>query len=142
MGYLAAGRRRRRLAPPAVVAVAASLLFASSPGLARAGNKRVHLTAKTRGLGKSCRQDGDCQNSAQRCLKTADIDGKPKPVGFCVLPCTPIDELAGKNVRPQQMDATPENVQSTRKVAPPRCPRDFQCRTAGGGVPMDLCMKE
>ena len=28
------------------------------------------------------------------------------------------------------------------KKAPPRCPAHYQCRSAGSGVPIDMCVKE
>jgi hypothetical protein len=43
------------------------------------------------------------------------------------------------NTRP----ATPAEIKEAakRKVAP-RCPAKYQCRSAGAGVPIDLCVKE
>jgi hypothetical protein len=29
-----------------------------------------------------------------------------------------------------------------KKPPPPRCPAKFQCRSAGSGVPIDMCVRE
>ena len=41
-----------------------------------------------------------------------------------------------------QAAPTPENVAKTKKVAPPRCPPRYDCRSAGTGVPIDMCVRQ
>jgi hypothetical protein len=98
---------------------------------------------RTVGLGRSCRVDHDCAKpKIQRCLKESDANGNPVPKGICVLPCAAIDEGTTKVVPGQPIDATPENVKEAKKPPPPRCPPRYQCRSAGAGVPIDLCVRE
>lgn len=94
--------------------------------------------SRTRGLGKSCRSKNDCDSHAQVCMKESDANGKQLEQGICGLPCAAID--AGMSV--PQMDPTPGNVEAAKKPPPPRCPKHYQCRSAGNGVPIDLCVKE
>ena len=43
------------------------------------------------------------------------------------------------NARP----ATPAEIkEAAKRKTAPRCPPKFQCRSAGAGVPIDLCVKE
>jgi hypothetical protein len=117
-------------------------LLGTPPALARPGNKRTRSSPATVGLGKQCKVDADCSHTTQRCQKEADLDGKLRPVGFCILPCAAIDELAGQKIRYLRVDPTTENVKEAKKPPPPRCPPDYQCRSAGQGVAIDTCVKE
>jgi hypothetical protein len=31
---------------------------------------------------------------------------------------------------------------SRKRKAPPRCPAKYECRSAGSGVPIDMCVKQ
>ena len=73
---------------------------------------------------------------------TAGANGKELKVGFCVLPCLAIDAGLTQVIPGQPIDPTPENVKEAKKEPPPRCPPHYQCRSAGSGVPIDLCIKE
>ncbi len=121
---------------------AAAVLLCAAPAQARPGRKHVPETPKTAGLGKDCKKSSDCKSKAQRCLKESDANGKEKPVGFCVLPCLAIDAGTTKVVPGKPIEATPETMKQARKPPPPRCPPHYQCRSAGAGVPIDLCIKE
>jgi hypothetical protein len=100
----------------------------------------AHKDPRTQGLGHSCKQNKDCKNKAQRCLHESDMAGKPIPVGFCALPCAPIDAGTTKVVPGAPLEATPKNAKD--KKVPPRCPAKYQCRDKGQGVPIDMCVKE
>ena len=71
-------------------------------------------------------------------MKESDANGKELKEGICELPCAAID--AG--MTDPQLDPTAENVAAAKKPPPPRCPKTYQCRSAGNGVPIDLCIKE
>jgi hypothetical protein len=88
-------------------------------------------------LGISCKQTSDCRGREQVCLKEQDANGKELEKGLCALPCEKIDAGMSDPLAP-----TPENVETAKKPPPPRCPKKFQCRSAGSGVPIDLCVKE
>ena len=116
------------------------LSLAATPATAGRGRKHLAETPKTTGLGRDCKKSSDCRNKAQRCLKESDANGKETAVGFCALPCAAIDAGTTKVIPGQPIDATPESTKD--KTPPPRCPPHFQCRSAGNGVPIDLCIKE
>jgi hypothetical protein len=88
-------------------------------------------------LGSACKQTSDCRGRTQVCLKEQDANGKDLERGLCALPCAAIDAGLGDPLAP-----TPENVEAAKRPPPPRCPKTFQCRSAGAGVPIDLCIKE
>lgn len=88
-------------------------------------------------LGISCKQASDCRGREQVCLKEQDANGKELEKGLCALPCEKIDAGMSDPLAP-----TPENAETAKKPPPPRCPKKFQCRSAGSGVPIDLCVKE
>src|SRR6478752_2020395 len=114
----------------------------SLPAEAGRGRKYVKETEKTKGLGKSCQKKKDCKSKSQVCLKGMDANGKEEKHGFCALPCAAIDAgttqvVAGAPIVPD------ENTKADmKKKPPPRCPKAYQCRSAGAGVPIDLCIKE
>jgi hypothetical protein len=116
----------------------ALLLFAlaAAPVHARPA-KRIPRDPRTVGLGRSCKQNADCKHRGQRCLKESDANGKPKDQGLCVLPCASFEAGTTKVVPGAQVD-----VSKKSKKPPPRCPPKYQCRTAGAGVPIDMCVKE
>jgi hypothetical protein len=95
------------------------------------------------GLGRSCHTSKDCKHKAQRCLHQSDANGKPVAgSGFCALPCKTF-EAGTTPVRPgfPAVDAA-TTKKLMKQPPPPRCPRKFQCRSAGSGVPIDMCVRE
>lgn len=95
---------------------------------------------RTTGLGLSCKKNKDCKGKSQRCLHESDVNNKPVAIGFCVLPCTSLEAGTTKVVPGAPLEATPQNAKD-RKI-PPRCPKQYQCRDKGQGVPIDMCVKE
>jgi hypothetical protein len=125
------------------LALCLGLILLDAPA-AEAGRGRKHIPpdSRTTGLGGSCSARAPCKSKAQRCMKEMDANGKELAVGFCVLPCHAIDAGLTQVIPGQPIDATPENVKEAKKAPPPRCPPHYQCRSAGSGVPIDLCIKE
>lgn len=117
---------------------AAAVLFCAAAQARPA--RRPARDPRIAGLGKSCQKNRDCSSRAQRCLHESDAEGKAVPQGFCVLPCAAFD--AGlPRVKPGTMD--PSTVKKELKQKPPpRCPAQYQCRSKGSGVPIDMCVKE
>ena len=113
---------------------AALFLFAATEGRPA---RKVSRDPRTQGLGHSCKQNSDCKHRGQRCLKESDANGKPKEQGLCVLPCASFEAGTTKVV-----PGAPVDVSKKAKKPPPRCPPKYQCRTAGAGVPIDICVKE
>src|SRR5207302_9989212 len=91
---------------------------------------------RTVGLGRNCAEKSECGHRRQICLKESDANGKLLKQGMCVLPCTRLD--AG--LKQSDLDATVDG--GPKKAAPPRCPKRFECRAAGAGVPIDLCVRQ
>jgi hypothetical protein len=115
--------------------LAAVLLFAAAAEGSR--SKKVSRDPRTEGLGRSCQQTSDCKHRGQRCLRESDANGKPVPQGFCVLPCASIEAGTTKVV-----PGAPVDMSKKAKKPPPRCPPKYQCRSAGAGVPIDMCVQE
>jgi hypothetical protein len=115
--------------------VAALLLLAAAAEGSRA--KKVSRDPRTEGLGRYCKVISDCKHRAQRCLKESDMNGKPVPQGICVLPCASFEAGTTKVV-----PGAPVNMSKKSKKPPPRCPPKYACRSAGSGVPIDMCVKE
>ena len=118
----------------------ALLLFALSGAPARASqSKKPSRDPRTVGLGRSCKSAKDCNGHGQKCLKESDANGKPKEQGFCVLPCASLEAGTTKVVPGAPVDTSKKGM---NKKPPPRCPPKYQCRSAGAGVPIDMCVKE
>jgi hypothetical protein len=98
---------------------------------------RTSRDPRTEGLGRSCKQSSDCKSHAQKCLRESDANGKPVPQGFCALPCASFEAGTTKVVPGAAVD-----VSRKARKPPPRCPAKYQCRSAGAGVPIDMCVKE
>ena len=111
-------------------------LLASAAAVARPA-KKASRDPRTDGLGRSCKQSSDCRHRGQRCIKEMDANGKPVPHGFCVLPCASFEAGTTKVV-----PGAPVDVSKKAKKPPPRCPAKYLCRSAGSGVPIDMCVKE
>lgn len=95
---------------------------------------------RTVGIGASCKVNKDCKGKTQRCIHESDVNNKPVAVGFCVLPCASLEAGTTKVVQGAPLEATPQNAKD--KKVPPRCPKQYQCRDKGQGVPIDMCVKE
>lgn len=116
-------------------------LAADARTRAPAKKPRVPPDPRTQGLGRNCQKNADCRDKAQRCLRTADMNGKPQQAGLCVLPCTAIDAGTSRVVPGQQID--PKRARAElKKTAPPRCPPRFACHGADASTPIDICVKE
>ena len=116
----------------------ALLLLFLLPSAAEA--RRAHKISRdprTVGLGRNCKQNSECKGRSQRCIKESDANGKPVPQGFCVLPCASFEAGTTKVI-----PGAPVDVSKKAKKPPPRCPATYQCRSAGSGVPIDMCVKE
>jgi hypothetical protein len=101
--------------------------------------KKIPRDPRTIGLGRSCHQNADCNHRGQRCIKEVDANGKPKDQGICVLPCASFELGTTKVIPGAPVDVSKKAM---KKKPPPRCPPKYQCRTAGAGVPIDMCVKE
>lgn len=99
--------------------------------------KKASRDPRTVGLGRSCAKTSDCKHRSQKCLKEVNANGKSVPQGFCVLPCASFESGTTKVV-----PGAPVDVSRKAKKPPPRCPKTYQCRSAGSGVPIDMCVKE
>ena len=116
------------------------LLLVAAGAEARNARPKARSTA-TDGLGRNCQKNSDCRGRTQRCLKESDANGKDLPQGFCVLPCASFEAGTTKVIAGQGLDPAQAKTQ-LKKKAPPRCPAHYQCRSAGSGVPIDMCVKE
>jgi hypothetical protein len=143
--------------------VAASLALCG-PALAKA--KTTARDPRTIGLGRRCDKRKDCQGKGHICLRPTDARGKPQQHGFCALPCASFEEglsnpgpKAASREQPRPDGGTPATrsraaarpdaraSKATAATAKPkkvssRCPAHFQCRSAGSGVPVDLCVRD
>jgi len=113
----------------------AALLFAA----ATEGRlpRQISRDPRTVGMGKSCRKNSECKHRSQRCVHRSDAQGKPLDAGICVLPCASFEAGTQKVMPGAPVDVTPK-----AKKPPPRCPATYQCRSAGAGVPIDMCVKQ
>lgn len=123
-------------------AIAWVFLLAAPGASARPGRKHLAETAKTKALGRTCDKRASCAHKAQVCLKGVDANGKEEKHGFCALPCLAIDAGTTKVVPGKPLTPDEHTKDELKKKAPPRCPKNFQCRSAGAGVPIDLCIQE
>ena len=122
-------------------ALLAALLLAATTTTADARTaKKPPRDPRTAGLGKTCKKNRDCKHGSQRCVGQSDANGKIIAQAFCVLPCASFE--AGL---PKVTPGVPgEPTRATKKKKPPlaRCPAQYQCRSAGSGVPIDICVKQ
>lgn len=103
--------------------------------------KKISRDPRTEGLGRNCQQNKDCKHRLQRCVRVSDALGKPLPAGFCVLPCASFEAGTAKVV-PGEPVAPSKAKKELKKKPPPRCPPKYDCRSAGAGVPLDMCVKQ
>jgi hypothetical protein len=118
------------------------LLLLCLPAEAARSAKKPSRDPRTAGLGHSCQKSTDCKHKSQRCLREMDANGKETARGFCVLPCKSFE--AG--ITPVKPGFPATDAKVTEKVLktppPPRCPPKYLCRTAGSGVPIDMCVQQ
>ncbi len=104
-------------------------------------NSSVKRDPRTVGIGRSCTRRADCGSAAQICLRQHDQRGKPFARGVCALPCAGIEQGLTKT-RPGFPARDPQTTKKILKVPPPpRCPPRYQCRSKGGDIPVDLCVR-
>jgi hypothetical protein len=134
-------------------AILAALLTALAADAATTSSKtksssKTKADPRTVGLGHSCTKRSECKSKSQVCLKESDAHGKQLPKGFCALPCAKIDQGVAKEADAESTPAEPSKADAEKtkkelkKKPPPRCPTKYACRSAGAGVPIDLCVKE
>jgi len=93
------------------------------------------------GIGRSCEKRVDCSSPAHLCLRQRDQRGKLFPRGVCALPCAGLEQGLTKT-RPGFPARDPQTTDKILKVPPPpRCPPRYQCRSKGGDIPIDMCVK-
>ncbi|TMB08282.1 MAG: hypothetical protein E6J64_02280 [Deltaproteobacteria bacterium] len=97
--------------------------------------------SRTIGIGRSCTKRADCSSAAHVCLRQHDQRGNLFPRGVCALPCAGLEQGLTK-ARPGFPATDPQTTKKILKVPPPpRCPPRYQCRSKGGDIPIDLCVK-
>jgi hypothetical protein len=120
-------------------ALLAALVLVAAPAGSRTA-KKPSRDPRLEGLGKSCHVNKDCKHKSQRCIHESDANGKKLDAGFCVLPCASFEAGTAKVVPGEQV--APITKKEAKKKPPPRCPPKYECRTAGAGVPLDMCVKQ
>jgi len=137
-------KKRRTSAPgPAKKAKATAQKRAGgTPPRAGASSKSTPgRDPRTTGIGRSCTKRADCGSAAQVCLRQHDQRGKLFPRGICALPCAGLEQGLTKT-RPGFPAKDPKTTEKILKVPPPpRCPARYQCRSKGGDIPIDMCVK-
>jgi hypothetical protein len=97
---------------------------------------------RTIGLGRSCKKRADCSSKAHVCLRQQDQRGKLLPRGFCALPCASLEQGLTRT-RPGFPARDPKTTKKIlQKPPPPRCPAPFKCRSKGGDISIDLCVRD
>jgi hypothetical protein len=102
--------------------------------------KKISRDPRTEGLGRNCHVSKDCRHKSQRCIHESDANGKALAAGFCVLPCASFEAGTAKVIPGEQVG--PISKKEAKKKPPPRCPPKYECRSAGAGVPLDMCVKQ
>jgi hypothetical protein len=113
-------------------------LFAALLLLSASTAKKPSRDPRISGLGKSCQKNADCKHPSQRCVQQSDANGKPLHKAFCVLPCASFEAGTQKVVPGAPVDVN----KKPKQPPPPRCPSKYDCRSAGAGVPIDICVKQ
>ena len=117
------------------LAALVAVLLVTAPAEARKRRARAPRDPATAGLGRHCKANTGCRHKSQVCLHENDANGKLLKTGFCALPCAAFDQgLAAKG--------EPQPDAGLGKPAPARCPKRYECRSAGAGVPFDLCVRQ
>jgi hypothetical protein len=114
---------------------------AGGGGPARTSKAPVKRDPRIVGLGRGCTKRADCGSAAQICLRQTDQRGKAFARGVCALPCAGLEQGLTKT-RPGFPARDPQTTEKILKVPPPpRCPLHYQCRSKGGSIPVDLCVR-
>jgi hypothetical protein len=145
-------------------ALVAAALALCAPAFAK--TKATARDPRAIGLGRRCDKRKDCQGKGNICLRPTDARGKPQQHGFCALPCESFEAgLSNPSAKPASREqprpdggtpaarspaAAPLDGGASRATAAAkkpkkvrsRCPAHFQCRSAGSGVPVDLCVRD
>ena len=96
---------------------------------------------RTIGLGRGCEKRADCRSKSQICLRQRDQRGKVYGRGVCALLCASIEAGLTKT-RPGFPAKDPQTTAKILKTPPPpRCPPPYKCRSKGGDIPVDLCVR-
>ncbi|HKC60068.1 MAG TPA: hypothetical protein VKB92_08280 [Myxococcales bacterium] len=104
--------------------------------------KPVKRDPRTIGLGRSCTKRTECSSKAQICMRQRDQRGKVFGRGVCALPCASLEAGLTKT-RPGFPAKDPQTTERIlKKPPPPRCPPPYKCRSKGGDIPVDLCVRE
>ena len=104
-------------------------------------SKPVKRDPRTIGLGRSCEKRAECASKSQICLQQRDQRGKVYGRGVCALPCASIESGLTKT-RPGFPAKDPDTTEKIlKKPPPPRCPPPYKCRSKGGDIPVDLCVR-
>jgi hypothetical protein len=118
-----------------------SKLLAQKSTAGTPAKSSVKRDPRTVGIGRSCTRRADCRSAAQICLRQHDQRGKPLPRGVCALPCAGLEQGLTKT-RPGFPAKDPQTTKNILKVPPPpRCPARYLCRSKGGDIPVDLCVR-
>jgi hypothetical protein len=114
----------------------------ATPAKSGAGPKSTaRRDPRSVGIGRSCEKRADCSSPAHVCLRQRDQRGKLFPRGVCALPCAGLEQGLTKT-RPGFPARDPQTTDKILKVPPPpRCPPRYQCRSKGGDIPIDMCVK-
>ena len=104
--------------------------------------KPVKRDPRTIGLGRGFLKRAECTSKAQICMRQRDQRGKVFGRGVCALPCASIEAGLTKT-RPGFPAKDPQTTERIlKKPPPPRCPPPYKCRSKGGDIPVDLCVRE
>jgi hypothetical protein len=113
----------------------------SSPPKKAASKSTAKRDPRTVGIGRSCTKRADCASASHVCLRQRDQRGKTFARGVCALPCAGLEQGLTKT-RPGFPARDPQTTKKILKVPPPpRCPPSYQCRSKGGDIPIDMCVK-
>lgn len=112
-----------------------------APAKSSTGSKHVKRDPRTIGLGRGCEKRAECGSKSQICLRQRDQRGKVYGRGVCALPCASIEAGLTKG-RPGFPAKDPQTTEKILKTPPPpRCPPPYKCRSKGGDIPLDLCVR-
>lgn len=142
-------KRKRSASKGTGSAAKASSSSGTAGKKAGSGGAKKGATAKpskrdprTVGLGRSCSKRADCSSKSQICLRQVDQRGKALGRGFCALPCARLEQGLTPT-RPGFPARDPRTTEKILKKPPPAlCPPRFKCRSKGGDVSIDLCVRE
>jgi hypothetical protein len=112
-----------------------------APAKRSTASKPMKRDPRTIGLGRGCEKRADCGSKSQICLRQSDQRGRVYGRGVCALPCASIEAGLTKG-RPGFPAKDPKTTEKILKTPPPpRCPPPYKCRSKGGDIPVDLCVR-